>query len=122
MTINAILWHVPTAALWLLLGTYLFFGAYVITVQLTALHYRKELPWAGYVLGAPFVGLGVALDVLFQYTVFALLYMEWPPRGEIYVTKRLRRWKHMAPYSRRGTWATKLCKFLSLFDPSGSHC
>jgi hypothetical protein len=104
------------------LALFLFFTGYVITVQLLALHARGKLPWPGYVFGLPWVVIGVALDVVFQYTVFAALYREWPPKKEYFVTKRLRRWKATDPTSQRGVWSAKLCKFLNLFDPSGEHC
>lgn len=100
----------------------LFFGLYVVAVQLYMLHLHKKLPLAAYVLGAPFVAAMLVVDVFFQYTLFSLLYREWPAKKEWTVTQRLSRWGRTDPDSLRGRWSANICKMLNLFSPFEKHC
>jgi hypothetical protein len=100
-----------------------FFVGYVASVNIYQQHLNGTLPMAGYVLGAPFLALFLLMDVFFQYTVFSVAYMEWPPKKEYTVTARLKRWKQTDPTSLHGRWSTNLCKLLNLFTPPNSpHC
>jgi hypothetical protein len=101
----------------------LFFFLYVGSIQLYQLHLLKKLPMWGYILGGQFVALMMVVDVSFQYTVFALLYREWPPKKEYTVTQRLQRWCDSGQDTLRMRWSLKLCAFLNLFTAPGSpHC
>ncbi len=104
------------------LGVYLAFGLYVITMALYGVHLRGRMSWAGYLLGWPWVLVAYVADVTLQYTLASVVFRELPPRGEWTVSRRLSRWKRDDPLSRRGVWAAKTCRFLSVFDPKGDHC
>ena len=104
------------------LGLYLAFALYVLTMALYGVHLRGRLMWAGYLLGWPWVLVAFVGDVTLQYTLASVVFRELPPAGEWTVSRRLSRWKRDNPLSRRGTWARKICSFLSVFDPKGDHC
>ena len=73
-------------------------------------------------LAAPWVLLGIAVDIFAQYTVAAVFFLDAPKMGEHLVTDRLQR------YIKEGSgWRYQKAKWicdhlLDEFDPHGDHC
>ena len=68
--------------------------------------------------------VAVLLDALLHFVVGTVLFLDTPARGELLLTKRLKRY-HGPAYV--GSWRAKLadwiCKnLLDIFDPNGKHC
>lgn len=102
---------------------HMFFALYVVVTGLYRAHLDKTLTKAGYILGYPLLILAGLVDVIAQFTIFTIVFVE-PPQ-ELLVTDRLRRyllagedvygWRHRA--------AKYICgKLLDYFDPRGGHC
>lgn len=118
-------------ALFLTLATlYAFWLLYVLCMGFYRAWLHRRLRGLSAVLGAIPVGIALLVDLVMQFTVFALVFLELPPLRkygrwtlpELLVTHRLRR------YSRGGMgwrtrWAGALClHLLDPFDPTGAHC
>lgn len=113
-----------------LAALYAFWTLYVLCMGFYRAWLHRRLRGLSAVLALPWVGVALAIDALMQFTVFALVFLEWPPLRkygrwtlpELLVTHRLRR------YSRGGMgwrtrWADELClHLLDPFDPTGAHC
>lgn len=106
---------------YVVLYLYLFFGVYILVMNLYRAHLEKTLTKPGYVLGAPWLVLGAFLDVMANLFIFPFIFLE-PPR-EWLVTTRLRRHMDGEPEGFRYRFARAICrKLLNAFDPSGKHC
>lgn len=109
---------------------YAFWLLYVLCMGFYRAWLHRRLRGLSAVLGAIPVGIALLVDLVMQFTVFALVFLELPPLRkygrwtlpELLVTHRLRR------YSRGGMgwrtrWADGLClHLLDPFDPTGAHC
>lgn len=108
--------------LWTIGFLWAFWGMYVLVMGIYRAHLSKRLSRAAYVLGLPWVALGYAVDVLAQFTIAVVVFLDLPRRGEWLVTDRLER------YIAQGAgWRSWLAKYicdhlLDVFDPSGEHC
>ena len=111
-----------TYVLTLLLTLWVFWYLYIIVMGLYRAHLNGQLSWPAKILGAPALIVGYVLDVIMQYTVAAIIWREWPARGEHLVTDRMQRYLaigHGTRY-RKAKW---LCEhLLDPFDPTGKHC
>lgn len=96
-------------------------GLYVLMMAIYRLHLAKKLTTTGYVLAAPFALTGFVLDVLGNFTLCWLLFLDWP--REWTITGRMQRyiragkgWRHDV-----SCW---ICKHaLDPFDANGgAHC
>jgi hypothetical protein len=98
---------------------WVFWGAYVLVMGLYRAHLEHRLTWFTYILAAPFIGIGVLLDVLANIFIASFIFLEIP--REMLVTTRLVR---MLPdVGWRGGVAQWVCaSLLDTFDPSGKHC
>lgn len=108
-------------ALYTLAFLWAFWTVYVLVMGIYRAHLAKRLGRVTYALGLPWVVLGYAMDVLAQYTVATLFFLDLPRRGEHLVTDRLIR------YSAGNGWrrakADWICThLLDPFDPSDNHC
>lgn len=105
-----------------LLYLWLFWYAYIVVMGLYRAHLDGRLPRVGYVLGAPALAVGYLMDVLAQYTIASLVFLDLPRRGEWLVTSRLQRYiAHDTGW--RAAKARWICdNLLDVFDPSGDHC
>lgn len=109
-----------SALIILVVSPWLLWALYVLVMGLYRAHLQDRLTPSTYLLGAPWLAIGVAVDVLVQITFASLIFLE-PPR-ELMVTDRLQRhsraaqgWRH-----RLAVW---ICQhLLDPFDPTGSHC
>ena len=98
-----------------------FWALYILVMGIYRAHLSGRLSKAGYVLGLPWVALGYAVDVIAQYTVATLLFLDLPRRGEWLVTDRLIRYSGGTGWRKlKADW---ICMhLLDVFDPSGNHC
>lgn len=99
-----------------------FYWLYVLMMGVYRAFLKKKLQGLALVLLAPPLAVAFLLDVVLQFTLAALIFVEWPRKGEWFVTHRLR------SYIRQGSgwrWriADVLCRrMLDPFDPTGAHC
>lgn len=111
-----------TYALLTLLYLWVFWYVYILVMGLYRAHLAKRLNRFTYVLSAPALALGYAMDILAQYTLATVFFLDLPRRGEHLVTDRLKR------YIAQGSgWRAKkadwICThLLDVFDPHGDHC
>lgn len=108
-------------ALAAILYLWAFWYAYVLVMGLYRAHLAKRLNKFTYMLSLPALVVGYAMDVLAQFTVAALIFLDPPRRGEWLVTDRLKR------YSAGSGWrkakADWICThLLDPFDPTDNHC
>lgn len=94
---------------------------YVLVMGIFRLHLAKKLNKAGYVLGAPFMAIGLVLNFLGNITICALLFLD-PPR-ELFISRRLKRYVRT-----RTDWRHKVAVWVcqNALDPydakDGDHC
>lgn len=104
-----------------LLFLYVFWALYILVMGVYRAHLSGRMSKAAYVLGVPWVLLGYTVDIIAQYTIATLYFVDLPKKGEHLVTDRLIR------YSAGSGWrkakADWICThLLDLFDPRGDHC
>lgn len=107
----------------LLLLTYVWGGwaIYVLVMAIYRLHLAKKLTTAGYVLAAPFAAIGFALDVMGNFTLCLLLFMDWP--REWTITGRLKRYLRGQKGWRYDVACWICTNALDPFDAQdGAHC
>ena len=93
-------------------GVLLMWSLYIVGVQ-----YKRGGLW-GAVL--PITVAALLLDVAFNYTLFALLTLDWPRPHEYTFSTRLERLIHLDDW--RGALARGVAEFmLDPFDPTGKH-
>ncbi len=102
---------------------YVFFFMYVGIMGLYRAHLDKVLTKPGYVLGAPWLVIGYMLDIVANFTIFVVIFLELP--RELLVTSRLKR--HLSDVNNTDSWrwrvAHQICiKLLDYFDPRRQHC
>lgn len=108
------------ASLVLLFSPWILWACYVLVMGLYRAHLDRRLTPFTYVLGAPWLALGLAVDVVVNVSFASLVFLE--PPFELLVTQRLQRhsqattgWRH-----RLAVW---ICtRVLDPFDPTGNHC
>jgi hypothetical protein len=105
---------------WLVVAyLFLFWAVYVLVMGLYRAHLAGRLGWPAYVMGIPWLAVGVVMDVLANIVIASIVFFERP--REWLVTTRLVRWQSDASW--RGAIARWVCKnLLDVFDPSGTHC
>lgn len=99
-----------------------FWLAYVLVMGLYRAHLAGRLSWFTYVLAMPALLIGYVMDVLAQYTIATVFFLDLPERGEHLVTDRMKRY---IAFDRgwRQKKANWICThLLDIFDPSGDHC
>ena len=93
-------------------ATLLLWVLYIIGIQ-----YKRKGWWYA-VLPVTFVAL--VLDIILNYTVFAVFTLDFPKQGEYTFSKRLERLIHYKSW--RGVLADLIATYLlDPFDPSGYH-
>lgn len=110
------------AAAAVLLYLYAFWALYVLIMGLYRAHLAGRLVGLSRILAMPLVLVGVAVDVLAQYTLAVLIFADFPHPHDRLVTQRLERylltrtdWRHRL--------AAAICTgLLDPFDPRGRHC
>lgn len=104
------------AALWV------FWLLYVFTMGLYRAFLMGRLKGLSLVMCAPVVAVAFVVDLLMQFTIFAIVFADIP--RDWLVTHRLRRYMRELPATHwRYRWADYLCHhLLDPFDPTGAHC
>ena len=104
------------AALWV------FWLLYIFTMGLYRAFLMGRLKGLSLLMCAPVVAVAFVVDLLMQFTVFAIVFAEVP--RDWLVTHRLRRYmRELPPEHWRRRWADYLCHhLLDPFDPTGAHC
>lgn len=98
---------------------WIFWGLYVLVMGLYRAHLDGRLTRLLYVMSAPYLLVGAAVDLIANLTVFSALFLDIP--REWFVTARLKRLLRGDGWRQR--LAHAIChKLLDVFDPSGSHC
>lgn len=99
---------------------WVFWGFYVLVMGLYRAHLQNKLTRFTYFLSAPFLLIGVLMDVLANMTIASVLFAELP--HEWMVTTRLTRYNNFE-YGWRSRIAEFVCtNLLDVFDPNGNHC
>jgi len=99
---------------------WIFWALYVLTMGLYRAQLNGRLSGVQFVMGLPFVILGIALDVIFNFTIASIMFAELP--NELLVTERLKR-HDLTGYGWRCSLARWICRnMLDSLDPYGSHC
>ena len=119
-----------------------FWATYVLVMGIYRAHLAKRLGPVTFCLSLPFVALGLAMDLLAQFTLATLIFWQRPylvfahrvftvrgrsfvlrlPSGDWLVTARLQRYVAEGK-GWRFTVANWVCNnLLDVFDPSGEHC
>ena len=107
--------------LWTLLFLWGFWALYVLIMGLYRAHLNKKLSRISYVLGMPWLVIGLIVDFVANVTIASLVFLD-PPR-ELLVTARLQRYNTQSIRTWRSEWANWICtNLLDVFDPNGDHC
>lgn len=105
-----------------------FWVLYVATMAVYRLHLAGVLKLrttSRFTLGMCYslVGIAYVVDLLAQYTIATLVFLDWPEPGERLVTDRLQRYVAQPRQDWRSAKAHYVCThLLDLFDPTGDHC
>lgn len=106
--------------LFALLYLWVFYMLYVFTMSVYRAKLAGRLCGFSLVLLYPLVVIAAAMDVLCNYTLACVIFLE-PPQ-ELLVTTRLQR-HHTSDNGWRTTLAAYVCdNLLDPFDPTGDHC
>lgn len=116
-------------ALWLLLGLIGFWVFYLAAMNLLRAKAEGKLSGVALCLGYPVIFVGALIDLVFNATLFSLIFLELP--REWMLTQRLKR--HIKSYdffrngalrpTRRKRLALWICRnLLNPFDHTGDHC
>lgn len=109
-------------ALYLLLYLYIFWCFFILVMGVYRAHLSGRLDGMARWMAYPLVALGLVLDVLAQYIIATVVFLDWPRHKEYLVTLRLQRYIR-GPIGWRRRWASAICdNLLDLFDPTGEHC
>lgn len=120
-----------TAAIYTLATLYAFWALYVLCMGFYRAWLHRRLRGLSAILASPFVAVGLAVDAVMQFTVFAIVFRELPPLRkygrwtlpELMVTHRFQRYLRNGAPGWRARWAHKICHhLLDPFDPTGAHC
>lgn len=98
-----------------------FWALYVLVMGIYRAHLKGRLRGLTLVMSVPLVLAGLIVDVVAQYTLATLFFLDLPRKGEHLVTDRLQR------YSAGSGWrkakADWICThLLDVFDPDEDHC
>lgn len=115
--------HLPATSLlqvtgWSLLAVYACWLLYLALTNIWRAAIAKRLSYTAYTLALPAIGVGVALDVALNFTVFSALFLERPTEWTI--SERLRR-HNTSGTGWRKTLAGWFEPLLDPFDPDGDH-
>lgn len=99
---------------------WVFWAIYVLVMGLYRAHLHKKLTKLTYILGAPWLVLGLIIDFFANITVATVIFLDLPK--EWLVTARLKRYVQ-GESGWRQNLANWVCNnLLDVFDPDGNHC
>jgi hypothetical protein len=123
MTIETNFIHFFKVVGWSILFLYLFWGLFVLSMGLYKAYLDKKLSKVTTILSLPYIALMMILDVVANYTIFLVIFMEFAALKDYLVPYRLRSILINKEPDYRLTIARFLCeKLLNPFDPTGNHC
>jgi hypothetical protein len=99
-----------------------FWYVYILVMGVYRAHMAGRLTKLTLLLAMPAVVFGYLMDIVAQYTLATVFFLDLPSQGEHLVTDRLKR------YIAQGTgWRSAKAKWicdhmLDVFDPTGEHC
>ena len=101
---------------------YIFWVLFIAIMGCYRAHLDKRLIGVTKLLAYPLVIIGFTFDVICQYTIATVLFLDFANNGEYLVTSRLQRYVAL-----NNGWRCKLANYicnnlLDVFDPSGNHC
>jgi hypothetical protein len=115
--------HVLKVTALSILFLYAFWGLFVLSMGLYKAYLNKQLSPITKAMAIPYVALMAAIDFIANYTIFVVLFMEFPAFKDYMVTYRLRTILIKNEPDYRLKIAKFLCeKLLNPFDPRGNHC
>lgn len=123
-----VLWPVAQVVLQVAAFLWCFWVLYVATMAVYRLHLGGELKTvttSRFTLALCYSLVGVAglVDVIAQYTVASVVFLEVPKKREYLVTDRLQRYMALDVPTWRTVKADWIClHILDLFDPKKNHC
>lgn len=109
--------------LYIVLFLWVFWYLYILAMGLYRAHLQGKLKWYVYVLAAPALVIAYTVDVVAQYTIASIYFLDLPRRNEHLVTDRLQRYMLLPENNIRRRKAKFICEnLLDYFDPAGKHC
>lgn len=105
-----------------LLYLWIFFMLYIFVMGVYRAHLAGRLSRTLLVLCGPAVLLGIIVDVVTQYTVATVLFLDLPRSSEYTVTKRFKRYIYEGAGWRSRVAAFVCDNLLDPFDPTDNHC
>lgn len=94
-----------------LLWQFLYLPALLALRFIVAVQYKRGGFWA---VLTPLALRAAILDVYLNYTTCAVLFWEWPKKGEATISKRCKRWVFIPGF--RGGFARLIANFTNRFD------
>ena len=102
---------------------YAFWGLFVLSMGLYKAYLNKLLTPTTRVLAAPYILAMAIFDLIANYTIFLIVFLQFPSLKDFLVTYRLRTILLTQDGGYRYRLAKWLCdKLLNPFDPRGNHC
>ena len=99
---------------------WVFWAFYVLVMGIYRAYLAKRLGIINLILGAPFVVVGLLLDMFVNVVIAPIIFLDLPK--ELLLTTRLTKYRTCDSLWRR-TIAAFICdNLLDVFDPSGNHC
>lgn len=99
---------------------WVFWAFYVLVMGIYRAHLSNRLGIVNYILCAPFVLIGLFLDVFVNLMIAPFIFLD--PPHEWLVTTRLTKYRTSDSLWRRSIAAYICDNLLDIFDPSGNHC
>lgn len=93
---------------------------YVFCMAMERAHREKRVSLFAWVLAFPFIACALALDIILNFTIASLVFMEFPKRGEWMISQRMNRlvkdpgWRGVIT-----RWVAD--NLLDPYDSTGSH-
>lgn len=104
-----------------ILFLWFFWALYVMVMGLYRAHLNKKLSRVTYVLGAPWLIIGLVVDFVANIILATIIFLDLP--REFLVTARLQRYSNSSEDDWRKHFSVWICEhLLDVFDPSGDHC
>ncbi|GAB3188560.1 hypothetical protein GCM10027292_17590 [Hydrogenophaga aquatica] len=105
-----------------ILFLWVFWYAYILVMGLYRAHLAGRMTRFTYFLSFPALLAGYVMDVVAQYTLATVFFLDLPKRGEHLVTDRLKRYIAQGSGWRAAKAEWVCTHLLDIFDPTGNHC
>ena len=92
---------------------------YVFCMEILRAQSEGKMNFVLWLLAMPFVAAAIGLDVLLNYSLFALMTWDFPRKGEYTFSERLARLVKEQTWRRHVAMA--IASILDPFDPTGRH-